>query len=204
MTLWSTLKGLFSPAPIATRDDLKAFMESRAAYLVQKSIMEYAQARANMMFSTLLSEKSFLDAYEEARWASYPAALSMVAEMVEGMLRHEQSNTTILYHERIAQIAREIVSGFPVPDGFPAQFWADAISVLDRDLGLAGLGPPKQVHEIPLHRAGEIFKALPVHKTLRQHDFPMFSNTLRFHLTEIATEFGERADISALAAALGP
>jgi hypothetical protein len=203
MSLWSAIKGLVSPAPIATRDDLKAFMESRAAYLVQKSITEYAQARANIMFSTLMSEKSFLAAYEQARWASYPAALSMIAEMVEGMLRNEElAKTVVLYHQSIAAIAREIVTAFPVPDGFSAKFWDEALSALDHDLGLAGLGPPKQVHEIPLHRAREIFDVLPVHTSLRRHDFTMFANTLRFHLTEIATEFGERADKPALAAAL--
>jgi hypothetical protein len=204
MSLWSTFKGLFSPAPISTRDDLKAFMESRAAYLVQKSITEYAQARANMMFSTLMTEKSFLAAYERARWESYPAALSMVAEMIEGALRHGGARLAIQYHEQIAGIATEIISGFPVPEGFSPQFWADAISALDRDLGQAGLGPPKPVHEIPLHRAREIFRALPVHKTLRQHDFTIFSNTLRFHLTEIASEFDERADKPALITATGP
>jgi hypothetical protein len=203
MSLWSVLKKLVAPAQIATRADLKDFMESRAAYLVQKSIMEYVQARANMMFSTLMSEKSFLAAYETARWASYPAALSWVAEMIEGTLRSAESSNAVLYQQSIAAIASDIVSAFPLPDGFPPRFWADALDALERDLGQAGLGPPKQAHEIPLHRAREIFQILPVHQALRQYDFTMFSNTLRFHLTEIASEFEERADKRALVAALG-
>jgi len=201
MSLWSVVKRLFVPEPIATRDELKEFLESRAAFLVQKSIMEYVQARSNMMFSTLLSEPAFLAAYEEARWASYPAAFSMVAEMADGMIRPEAASTLDL-HAALVGLGREVFAGFPLPQGQGRRFWSEAAEMLDRDLGAAGLGPPKPVHEIALARAREIFDHLPVHETLRRHDFTIFRNTLRFHMTEIGTEFSERGDMKALANAL--
>ena len=73
---------------LSSRMELRDFLESRAAYLAQKSISEYTQARANMMFSTLLGEKAFQDAYEKARWFSFPATLSMVAEALAARLRN--------------------------------------------------------------------------------------------------------------------
>jgi hypothetical protein len=202
MSLWSAVKRLFVPEPIATRDGLKEFLMSRAAYLTQKSIMEYVQARSNMMFSTLLSEPTFLAAYEEARWASYPAAFSMVTEMAEGMIRPHAEGATLDLHAALVSLGRDVFQGFPLPPAQGPKFWDEAAETLDHDLGTAGLGPPKQVHEIALARAREIFDRLPVHEQLRQHDFTMFRNTLRFHMTEIGTEFAERGDMKELARAL--
>jgi hypothetical protein len=202
MSLWSTVKRLFVPEPIANRDELKEFLMSRAAFLVQKSIMEYVQARSNLMFSTLLSEPTFLAAYEEARWAGYPAAFSMVTEMAEGMIRPHAAGATLDLHAALVSLGRDVFQGFPLPPAQGPQFWHEAAEALDHDLGVAGLGPPKQVHEIALARAREIFDRLPVHERLRQQDFSMFRNTLRFHMAEIGTEFGERGDMNALARAL--
>ncbi len=202
MSLWSTVKGLFAPEPVASRDQLREFLASRAAFLVQKSIMEYAQARANMMFSTLLSEPAFLAAYERSRWASYPAAYSMLTEMAEGLIRPHAIQPLPELHAAFVELARGVFAEYPLPPGQEPNFWQAAIEALDHDLGAAGLGPPKPVHAIPDARAREIFDHLPVHEILRQHDFIMFRNTLRFHMTEIGTEFTERADIKGLAKAL--
>lgn len=202
MSLWSTVAKLFTPKPVASRDELKEFLASRAAYLVQKSIMEYTQARSNMMFSTLLSEPAFLTAYEAARWNSYPAAFSMIAEMADAMIRPHAQQNPLAIGARLTELGREVFAGFPVPQGQTAQFWEAAGDALDHDLGQAGLGAPKPVHEIALARAQEIFDNLPVHESLRRHDFEIFRNTLRFHMVEIGTEFGERADLPALARAL--
>ena len=202
MSLWSTVKSLFTAEPVTTRDQLKEFLMSRAAFLVQKSIMEYTQARSNMMFSTLLSERAFLAAYEQARWGSYPAALSMVAEMAEGLIRPHATGPTLGVQTGLAEIGRSVFAEFPLPPGQAPQFWQEAGNALDHDLGIAGLGPPKPVHEIAVTRAREVFDRLPVHENLRKHDFTMFRNTLRFHMTEIGTEFAERADLPALAKAL--
>lgn len=202
MNLWSLVKGFFAPEPVATREQLREFLAGRAAFLVQKSIMEYTQARSNMMFSTLLSEPAFLAAYERSRWASYPAAFSMVTEMAEGMIRPSAAGPAPDLHASLIEIGTDVFAGYPVPPGQSPSFWQEALAALDHDLGKAGLGPPRPVHDIPLARAREIFDHLPVHEILRQHDFTMFRNTLRFHMTEIATEFAERADMQALAKAL--
>jgi hypothetical protein len=202
MSLWTAVKNLFAPEPITTPDQLREFLASRTAFLVQKSIMEYAQARSNMMFSTLLSEPAFLAAYEQSRWASYPAAFAMVTEMAEGQLRPHAGERVLALHAALARMGQSVFADYAGPSGQGPEFWRRAGEALDHDLGVAGLGPPKPAHEIPLARARDIFDHLPVHATLRQHDFTMFRNTLRFHMTEIGTEFAERADMKTLALAL--
>ena len=189
MMNWLTfLSGIFLGPKLLSRKELQGFLESRAAYLAQKSIAEYTQARANMMFSTLLGEKIFQDAYERARWFSFPAALSMVAEALAARLRNLDISDTDSINVMLQSMAREIVSAYPVPAGGRADFWQMALLDLERDLLRAGLAAPHAIHLIPKARSREIFENLPVHPSVRKHDFDMFQNTLSFHLTEIGAE----------------
>lgn len=202
MSLLSSLKTMFAAHKIAGRADLRTFIESRSAYLVQKSITEYTQARAGMLFSTMMREPLFIEGYERARWLSYPASISMVAEMVEGSIRERAMTAPGTLDAALRSIADEILAQFPGPSGQPDFFWHDAVDRLVRDLAQAALGPPKPVQNIPLLRAQEIFDALPVNPRIKQHDFPMFRNTLRFHLTEIKVEFEEKSNPAQLLAGL--
>lgn len=202
MSLLSSLKTMFAARKIAGRADLRTYIESRSAYLVQKSITEYTQARAGMLFSTMMREPLFIEGYERARWLSYPASISMVAEMVEGSIRERAMTAPGTLDAALRSIAAEILAQFSGPSGQPNSFWHDAADRLARDLAQAALGPPKPVQNIPLLRAQEIFDALPVNPRIKQHDFPMFRNTLRFHLTEIKVEFEEKSNPAQLLASL--
>jgi len=198
MSFFSAMKDLFRPQQLASRAQLKDFLESRAAYLVQKSMMEYCQARANMLFSSLMGEAEFRAAYERARWHAYPYGYAMVTEMAEGMLRPPCAERTFELHAGLLGIAREVFGGFPLPPQAEAGFWQIALETLDHELGQAGIGPVKPWREIPERHARQIFAVLPIHDRVKSQDFSMFQNNLRFHLTEIGAEFEERADIQKL------
>lgn len=185
------LSRIFLGPKLSSRQELQGFLEGRAAYLAQKSISEYTQARANMMFSTLLGEKAFQDAYERARWFSFPATLSMVAEALAARLRNLDISDTDSINVMLQSMAEDIVSAYPVPAGGSADFWQMALLDLERDLLRAGLAAPHAIHIIPKARSREIFENLPVHASVRKHDFDMFRNTLSFHLTEIGAEIEE-------------
>ncbi len=185
------LSRIFLGPKLASRQELRGFLESRAAYLAQKSISEYTQARANMMFTTLLAEKAFQDAYERARWLSFPATLSMVAETLAARLRNLDIGDTDSINVMLQSLAEEIVSAYPVPERESADFWRMKLLDHERDLLRAGLAAPHSIHLIPKARSREIFENLPVHPSVRKHDFDMFRNTLSFHLTEIGAEIEE-------------
>jgi hypothetical protein len=189
MMKWLTfLSRIFLGPKLSSRMELRDFLESRAAYLAQKSISEYTQARANMMFSTLLGEKAFQDAYEKARWFSFPASLAMVAEALAARFRNMDIGDTDSINVMLQSMAEDIVSAYPVPAGGSADFWQMALLDLERDLHRAGMAAPHAIHLIPKARSREIFENLPVHRSVRKHDFDMFQNTLSFHLTEIGAE----------------
>ena len=202
MSILAGLKTMLGPRRIASAADVRAFIESRTAYVVQKSIMEYMQARAGMLFSTLMREPLFLEGYERARWRSFPAAVSMVAEMVEGSLRERAGSAPGSLDAALLAIVADILATYPGPSGEAEAFWIDARDRVARDLAQAALGPPKAVQNIPLARAREIFDVLPVTDELKKHDFDMFRNTVRFHLTGAKVEFEEKSVPEALLPAL--
>lgn len=199
MSLWSSLGKLFAPRRIETRAELTEFLESRAAYLVQKSMAEYCQARTGLGYSSLIREASFQAAQERAKWLGYPAAFSMVAEAAAGYLHLSAAPADV--ERLLVQCAREVFGRFPVPFGEHPDFWTNAEMRVAADLARAALGQPKPAHAIAIARARELFDVLPVHEKIRAHDFEMYRNTLRFHLTEISAELEERGDLKGLAAA---
>lgn len=202
MSIFGTLASYFAPQRISDPAALQQFIESRSAYLVQKSITEYTQARAGMLFSTMMREPIFLAGYEKARWSAYPASISMMTEMVEGTLREQENTPAGSLDAALMAVVHSILAQYPVPSGLGEAFWRDAADRVARDLAQAALGPPKPVQNIPLFRVQEIFDALPVNDYLKQHDFPMFSNTIRFHLTELKVEFEEKVATPRLKASL--
>jgi hypothetical protein len=193
MDMLGLLKSWFGRKSLRNREDLQQFLESRSAYLVQKSIAEYAQARANMMFSVLLGESEFQQAYETARWQSFPAGLAMVAEIMAGQLRSRlgfsaQEAEVVL--ETLAGAVIEKMKGHgPLNDAA----WSQARCDVASDLARASLAQPRPAMAIAQNRSRTIFEALPFHQAIRKHDFAMFRNTLAFHLTEVAAEFEEAA-----------
>jgi hypothetical protein len=188
MGILDRLKSVFLRSRIESREDALAFLESRAAFVAQKSLTEYAQARANMMFSSLLREKGFQDAYDEARWRAYPATLSMVAEIVTGALRTRLGTPVETATRFVEELIGEVVEKMRGHGPLTEAEWSAAQAAVSTDLARAGLGAPHAAHAIAKARAKEVFDALPFHPAIKQHDFEMFRNTLAFHLTEIATE----------------
>jgi len=191
MDLLDKLKSFFVRRRITSSRDLQDFLESRAAYLVQKSITEYSQARANMMFTSLLGEKQFQSAYEAARWTAYPAGLAMVAEVFAGQLRDRLGLNATAAETLVAKLSDAIINKMEGHGPLTSEQWSAARKDIETVLARASLAAPRRTHPIAGDRSRIIFDALPFHDAIRKHDYGMFRNTLAFHLAEIATELEE-------------
>src|SRR6266581_6448972 len=87
---WRTnrLFGMFrGKPPIRDASELSRFIDENAAFLVQKGIYEYSRARAGHYAKVLFAEEGFAKSVEHSRWQAFPLGLSMVGEMVDGVLR---------------------------------------------------------------------------------------------------------------------
>ena len=67
--------GLWREDPIATRQDLLNFIDSRAAYVSQVTLYTYVKARAGTQYPKLFENEDFLTSLRMARWHIYGAAV---------------------------------------------------------------------------------------------------------------------------------
>ena len=190
-----------SPPPIADRAALVDFLDQRAAFLSQKSIWDYVRGRAGPYFSMIVKEKAFLEGLEIARWKNYPYGLSIVAEMLHGILLPAAGDAAAL--ARVMRVAAlEAFDRYPVPAALGAELWADARRELGVRIDQVSLHPPKLVKDIPVPFAQTFFDNMPIHERLRAQDFELIRNQLRVNLISMHRDFLKRADLDALAADL--
>lgn len=200
MKLWEKL---FRPrAPIRDLDGLADFIDAQSAFITQKGIYEYSRARAGHYAKVLFAEQEFARSVERARWQAFPLGLSMVGEMIEGVLA---SGAGVQRRELLDRLTPVVLSAFdryPVPPSIGEEAWLEARRELARRLDLVGGHAPKRVMDIPDPLAQAYFSMMPIHEKLRGRDFPTTRNYLCVCLCNIHDEFVARADRGALRRAL--
>ena len=64
--------------------------------------------------------------------------------------------------------------------------------------------PPRRVGDIPKTEIEAVLATLPIHPSIRGHDFELLQNHLRINLVRIYEDFLARADPARLGAQLSP
>lgn len=190
------------PPRIADEAALADFLDSRAAFLAQKSIFDYTRGRAGPYFTQIIKEKAFTEGVEKARWLNYPFGLSIVTEMVHGVLL--PAGKAVPLAGALRGMALVIFDRYPVPAMLGADAWAVQRSALATRVDAIALHPPKLVKDIPVPFAEIFFNNMPIHERLRGQDFELIRNHLRSNLLSMNRDFLKRADPVALAAELVP
>jgi hypothetical protein len=188
-------------APIATGPALADFIDSNAAFLVQKGLYEYSRARAGHYAKILFAEAGFREAIERSRWRAFPLGLAMVTEMVEGVLREyaEDRRATL---DSLSALALSVFDRYPVPAVLDPLRWAEARKELAQRLDLVGMHAVKPAKDIPVPFAEAYFALMPIHEKLRTSEFPTITSYLRVSMCNIHDEFANRMDPLALVRAL--
>jgi hypothetical protein len=202
MTLLQSILGRFRKKPLATLPALDDFIDERAAFIAQKCVVEYARARSGVLSEKLFKEEAFIEALTRSRWTSYTLTACDVAEMVMGKLQPHSDLTASRLAAALALRVGCVFARYPLPPHAPGGFWEEASAMLGRELARAALAEPRPVKDIPLERAKRVFDSLPVHESMRQHDYVLIQNNLRTNLVRAHEDFVGVADLSALARAL--
>jgi hypothetical protein len=191
------------PPPIRGFTELEDFLDSRAAFLVQKCVFEYSRARAGVLWQKLFKEAGFKRAVEESRWRNYPLGLENVTVMAEHSLRpYVSEDERLALRQGLIAAAANVTDRYPVPAGFESCFWAEARERLAARIDRAGLAPPKPIKDIPKETMQEFVAAMPIHASLRGHDYVLLQNNVRFNLCRMYEDLTSRADLPVLAAAV--
>jgi len=192
-----------SRPPIRDREALADCIDSQSAFIVQKGIYEYSRARAGHYAKVLFAEEGFARSVEHARWQAFPLGLSMVGEMVNGVLASQtdgMQRRQIL--DQLIIVVLSVFDRYPVPPSIGDAAWLAARSDLAHRLDLAGGHAPRLVMDIPEPLAEAYFAMMPIHEKLRGRDFQTTRNYLRVSLCNIHDELVSRMDRAAVQRAL--
>ncbi|MDX6752214.1 hypothetical protein SH611_20605 [Geminicoccaceae bacterium 1502E] len=182
---------------IATEEALATFLAAQAAFLSQKTVVEFCRARAGLNWNKLFLERAFVEAMERCRGEAFAAVLGDVAESCQVLFRHAGLAKTAA-PERLGPPVRAALLGHPAPPGG----WEVELDGLDARLARALLAAPRPVHMIACSGAPRVFEALPIRGAVREPDRELIENGLRFLLCRVYADMERELDTEALAGAL--
>ncbi len=187
--------------PILDAVQLADFIDEQAAYIVQKGIYDYAQARAGPYTKLLVKDASFLDAVERSRWEAYPLGLAMVGELVDGVLRPRVEDSRELL-DRLIALVLDVFDRYAAPPQLGEARWAELRDELARKLDQVGMHPPKRAIDVPEVYAQRYFDLMPFHKNWMTRDQSTARAYLRINLANIHEELSKRIDAKAVISTL--
>jgi hypothetical protein len=184
---------------VATPEGLADFLAARAAFVSQKSTLDYCRARAGVGWPQLFREDEFGRAMERCRWEAYAAVLGDVGEVALIYLRHAGFDGPPLA-AGLAGVLGDALLRHPVPSH--RRGWDDALAAQAAQLHRALMAPPRPVREVGHGSARRVFEVLPIHTNLKAHDREMVTNNIRFLLCSAYAAMEARLDGRALGVAL--
>lgn len=187
--------------PIDTREKLIEFLDTRAAFLIQKNIFDYARARSGPYFSQIIKEDAFKHSVEVSRWTGYPTGLAALAEIVRGILFDDAERKPL--NDAVSSAAVAAFDKYPVPEVLGEEVWKKARETLIERLAQIDSHPPKFAKDVILPYAQILYDSQPIHEELRKRDFEMIQAQLRINLVNMHDEFESRVKKAALLADLG-
>ena len=189
---WKRLKERLRPAPVATADALKAFLEERAALIAQKCAIDYCRGKTGLASYALFTEKPFLDALDVCRWETYVAVLSDLLILTEACLRpYVAAGQHAGMCAALIDLHSAVVASLPAPTHRP-QGWSDALESFAVRLRAASLGAPQQALDVADHSAKRLFDTLPIHISMRELDQEVVYGAVRFRMIAVNQEIHRR------------
>jgi hypothetical protein len=189
---WRRLRERLRPAPIATVNALKTFLEERSSLIAQKCAIDYCRGKTGLASFALFTEKPFIDALTVCRWETFVIVLGDLMLIAEGQLRaHAAAEQRALMQEALFDLYSSVVVPLPAlahrPDG-----WHDAIAAFTTRLKNAGAGEPKRALDVADHSAKRLFDTLPIHASMRELDKEVVYGAVRFRMVAVSQEMQRR------------
>jgi hypothetical protein len=190
------------PAPIASREALRTFLQERASLIAQKCAIDYCRGKTGLASYALFTEKPFLEALDICRWESFAAVLGDLTIVAEGQLRpYVPAERQGMLRNTLLALYRETLESLPPPVHRPSG-WGDAVEAFMPRLASAAAAPPRQALDVADHSARRMFDTLPIHSNMRELDEEVVFGAVRFRMIAVSQELGRRIAAPELARGL--
>ncbi|MBX9748829.1 MAG: hypothetical protein K5Q68_04365 [Roseococcus sp.] len=187
------LLDFFRPRRLASPEALGEFLRGQAAYVAQKTVLDYCRVKAGRSEKHLFSDADFQAALAHCRWQVFFAALADVTALVEAHLRPHAPGQEIALAERLAALHKAALQAEPPPET-EAPSAAEAEAALPHYLASRQLEPALPADRLPLTAEPVLFATLPVHPEQRQGESLAIRGGLRFQVVTTQQELERRFD----------
>jgi len=180
------------PAPIATADAFKTFLEERSALIAQKCAIDYCRGKTGLASYALFTEEPFLKALDICRWETFVTVLGDLLIIAEGSLRrHVTAAKQPRLSEALVELYSAVLAAMPAPVHRP-HGWGDAIASFTSRLKEASRREPQQALDVADHSARRLFDTLPIHISMRALDEEVVYGAVRFRMIAVSQEMQRR------------
>lgn len=180
-----------SPAALA------AFLQAQAAYVAQKTVLDYCRVKAGRSEKQLFSDPDFQVALAHCRWQVFFAALADVTALIEADLRPHAKGAEEALREALITLHQAAFDVEPPPPEEAATA-DEARAALPHHLARLQLEPPHPAHRLPLLAEPVLFATLPIHSDQRQGESLAIKGALRFQMVSTQQEMERRFDVEKL------
>jgi hypothetical protein len=191
----------FGRARSAGPRDLAAFLARQAAYIAQKTVLDYCQVKAGRGEKRMFADPDFQAALSHCRWQTFCGAAQDVVAMAEAWLRPHVPGREAALAAALAAIGDGILRAPEAPAERRADLEASA-AALARHLAQLQLVAPQPADKLPLLARAPLLATLPIHPDQRVGETPAIVGALRFHIVSAQQEMERAFDPAGLAAAL--
>lgn len=196
MAFWKNLlRG--RQTPIADRQALQRFLETRANLVAQSSLYGYLRARAGMRFPQLFSDDFFVRSINIAKWQLWLACLGDIAVYAGGLV----ASRTGASREAVGELMREATEAVLAAAGTPADAgpeFGDAAERLRQRLVLCDWLSVGDDESAFSESPGALVRHAPIVDELKQLDEPIVRNSVRFRWQEVRRDLRRDLDAAAV------
>jgi hypothetical protein len=190
-------RNLTARAKVSSCAALRGFVKQHAAFIAQKSAVDYCRAKTGVFHYQLFQERDFIDALARCRWEGFGAALADILIMTEAYMRPYADGASVLIAERLAGFYPELLASEPMPAHRTG--WEPDIEAFRARMAAARERPTQPVKDIATHTARVVFNALPIHTRYRNADEGMVFNSIRFAMVSLWERMHREIDGAAVA-----
>jgi hypothetical protein len=180
---------------------LQAFLARQAAFVTQKTVIDYCRVKSGRAERELFADADFQAALRHCRWQTFAAAVQDLAAVTEAWLRPHAGGRDAGLADGVARLGAAILDAAPAPAEQRASLDA-ARDALPRHLAQLQQAPPLPANRLPLLAEAPLLATLPIHPDQRIGETPSIRGALRFHIVSTQQEMERGFDAPALARAL--
>ena len=180
--------------PIVDRDGLERFLAGEAAFVAQKTMVEYCRARAGTNWDKLFAESVFRDALTIGRLRAYGAVLAAMVAVVARELAGSVSDGGPASRAALLALFDRLI------DRDATQLPAAEIAALrlGLDARLVTPGAAPDLDSLATEAGHALFQALPLHRDLIRYDRELLVNGVRMGMIGFYDRLRVRIDARAL------